>query len=329
MILVTGGAGFIGSALIWELNNHGHGDIVVSDRLGSESKWKNLSKRHFSRFVPKESLFAWLKDGGQHMSFDAVFHLGACSATTESNVDYLMQNNFNFSVKLWQYCAEFQVPFIYASSAATYGNGHLGFDDAAAVTPNLESLNPYGFSKLKFDQMVLSEVKAPPYWIGLRFFNVYGPQEYHKGSQASVMLHFSRQIRDLKKIKLFKSNHPNFLDGQQKRDFIYIKDVTKVLYHFFKARGQKSKSGIYNLGTGTARTFEDVAKACFAASGDQKYTVEFFPMPETLTNQYQNFTQAQVTKLRELGQYQAPLTSLEDGVYDYYNKYLLSKDPYL
>lgn len=328
MILITGGAGFIGSALIWHLNEIGIDNIVISDHLGSGNKWRNLAKRRFSKYISKDKLLPWLNQEGLEVSFDAIIHIGACSSTTETDVDYLIENNFNFSQNLWKYCTKYRIPLIYASSAATYGDGSHGFSDDPNITPRLVAMNPYGFSKLKFDQSILSTTYRPPFWVGLRFFNVYGPNEYHKGTQSSVMYHFLPQIKDRKIIRLFKSYRNDIKDGQQKRDFIYVKDIAKVIYHFFIRRYDEQISGIYNLGTGIARTFEDAAMACLKSANISNGTIEYIPMPEALKSQYQYYTQADTQKLRTLGGYTESFFSLEEGIEDYYRQYLLTEDQY-
>ena len=363
MMIVTGGAGFIGSALVWKLNGLGIRNVFVVDRMGQGAKWRNLAKRHFVGFAHKDAFSRGLAGEGlpgvSPRDVEAVFHLGASSSTVETDVDYLMTNNFNYSVQLWRWCVEHRIPFIYASSAATYGDGLKGFDDSASNADHLVPLNPYGFSKQKFDQWALAEAavgRAPPFWAGLKFFNVYGPQEYHKGGQASVVAPFLRQLRETGSIRLFKSHHPKYGDGLQKRDFIYVKDCVDIMWHLFSSR-VKAQPGLYNVGTGQARTWLDLATAVAAAVGEpasKKSTkpakisasqrtsrqstrrtaagpsfIRFIDMPESLRDQYQYHTEANLERLRSQGGYTAPLTKLEDGIRDYVKGYLLGADLYL
>ncbi len=328
MFIVTGGAGFIGSGLVWKLNEEGLRDIVIADRMGTGAKWKNLAKRRFSTVLHKNDLFKWLAEVGVRREVEAVFHLGASSATTETDVDYLMQNNLNYSINLWNFCAEYEVPFIYASSAATYGDKEKTFVDDPATMPSLKALNPYGFSKQKFDDWAMQQTNTPPFWAGLKFFNVYGPQEYHKGSQSSVVYQFVPQVKESGTIKLFKSYRDGVGHGEQKRDFVYVKDCIDVLWHLY-ANKNRAQSGIYNVGSGKARSFADLARATAKAMGKPETRLDFIDMPETLRSQYQYFTEASLTNLRERAGYQAPMTSIEDGVRDYVQKYLVADDPFL
>ena len=327
MILVTGGAGFIGSALIWALNQKGYRDIVVVDHLGLGSKWQNLSKRELDFVVPKDQFFTWLTAEEQRSSIEAVFHLGACSSTTERDADYLMQNNVLFSKRLWDYCTERNIPFLYASSAATYGAEELNFSDAPERIAELRPINKYGWSKQLFDGWALRQSKTPAAWFGFKFFNVYGPNEYHKGAQASVVYHAFPQVRERGKLKLFQSYRPDIAHGEQKRDFVYVKDVIKVMLHFWEKASQ-IPSGVYNLGTGQPRTFKDLGQAVFAALG-QTSNFDWIAMPESLRDQYQYFTAADLTRLRRDAGYVEAFTSLEAGVQDYVENYLLQADPYL
>ncbi len=328
MFIVTGGAGFIGSVLVWKLNQLGIDDIVIVDRLGSGAKWQNLVKRKFRRLLHKDEFHGWLRGEGARSMIDAVFHMGASSATTESDVDYLVRNNLNYSVALWDFCRENGVPFIYASSASTYGGGERGFSDADAKVAELRPQHPYGFSKQKFDQWALAQEAAPPRWAGLKFFNVYGPQEYHKGAQASVVHHWVPQIQATGRVRLFKSAKAGIADGEQKRDFVYVKDVVDVAWHCYRDH-RNARSGIYNVGTGAARTFLDLARATLAAMGKSPDAVDFFPMPEHLRSQYQYFTEADLTKLRAHAAYDRPFTTLEAGVDEYVRCFLAGEDPYL
>lgn len=328
MIIVTGGAGFIGSAMIWKLNQQGHDDILVVDQMGNGQKWRNLNKLKFATIFHKNELFDWLDNQGARANVDAVIHMGACSTTTETDLDYLVANNLNYSIWLWTYCMEYQIPFIYASSAATYGGGELGFEDDLEKINQLKPLNPYGFSKQKFDQWVLKQSKKPPFWAGLKFFNVYGPQEYHKGSQSSVVHQWLPQIKEHGSLKLFKSYRDDYRHGEQKRDFVYVKDCVDIMWHFYKEADQHA-SGIYNVGTGEARTFTDLAKSLFAAVGKTEAKFEFVEMPAQLMKQYQYFTQADLNRLRQDGGYKKPMTTIEQGVADYVGNYLLKDDPYL
>lgn len=331
MLIITGGGGFIGSATVWNLNQLGHDDILVVDRLGQGAKWQNLAKRRFRTVLHKDDLLTWLKADGAQQKITAVIHMGASSSTVETDVDYLMGNNLNYSIALWTFCAERRIPFIYASSASTYGDGAQGFDDSPQANEHLRPLHPYGFSKHRFDSWVLKHVSSggaqPPLWAGLRFFNVYGPQEYHKGSQGSVVFHFVPQVKETGSIKLFKSYKAGIADGEQKRDFVYIKDCVDVVTHFL-LNAKQVRSGIYNVGSGTARSFAEMAKAIFSAMHLPE-KLQFVPMPENLRPQYQYFTEANLTHLRAAGGYTKAFTRLEDGVHDYVCNYLLANDVYL
>lgn len=324
MIVVTGGAGFIGSAMIWQLNQAGYQNIISIDDLGTGSKWKNLVKRQFAFNVRIATGLKWLKKHADQI--EAVFHMGACSATTENDADYLMDNNVHYSRKIWKLCAKQKIPLIYASSAATYGSREEGFSDDHQSNHELRPINQYGWSKHVFDRWALSQKTAPDRWFGLKFFNVYGPNEYHKGAQASVGFHASKQIAESGTLKLFKSHRQEFSDGGQMRDFVYVKDITKIMLHLWQET--KAESGIYNLGTGVAASFSSLGEACFTASG-LPAKIKWIDMPEALRNQYQYFTQAELAKLREKAHYHSPLTALDAGIQDYYQNYLLTADPYL
>lgn len=321
MILVTGAAGFIGSALVKKLNDQGMTQLYLVDRLRDTSKWLNLRGLQYEEYIHADELF----NSENHRIFaglKAIYHLGACSSTTEKNVDFLMKNNVEFSKKLFSFAAQNQVPIVYASSAATYGDGEKGYNDQAIN--GLLPLNPYGYSKQLFDEWVLKQKRFPPAWYGLKFFNVYGPNEYHKGSMRSVVVQAFEQIRDTKKVKLFKSYLPDFKDGEQKRDFVYVKDVVDVMLNLMKAG---NNSGIYNVGTGVARTFKDLAVATFKAMNIET-NIEFIEMPDNLKKQYQYFTEANMTKLSEtLPGFK--FHSLEEGVGDYVRNYLNTTNPYI
>lgn len=324
MIVVTGGAGFIGSALIWGLNECGEDNIVVVDKLGIRDKWKNLVKRNFQYTVNTDEFLSWLDANPERPR--AIFHMGACSATTERDADFLMENNFHYTRKLWEYCVKKDVPFIYASSAATYGSMEEGFKDDHGEVNHLRPINKYGWSKQLFDRWALKQEAKPSQWYGLKFFNVYGPQEYHKGAQASVVFHAFPQIKESGQLRLFQSYRPNVEHGEQSRDFVYVKDVVKVMLHLWQSG--KAESGIYNIGTGTARSFKDLGSSAFAAL-NKPAQFEWFPMPESIRNQYQYYTKADLTKLRSQGGYQDSFYSLEEGVEDYICGYLVKDDPYL
>jgi ADP-L-glycero-D-manno-heptose 6-epimerase len=322
MIIVTGGAGFIGSALIAALNKRGINDILVVDRLGSDQRWKNLVNLSFADYIDKEEFLEMVAEDVLPFSVDAVFHLGACSSTTETDVSFLMDNNFEYTKQLAQWSADENIRLIYASSAATYGDGSQGFRDNEEKLEMLRPLNPYGYSKQLFDLWakrngLLTKI------VGLKYFNVFGPNEYHKAEMRSFVLKAFEQINATGKVRLFKSHRPDYKDGEQKRDFLYIKDAVDMTLFFFD---NPKTAGIYNLGAGVARSWNDLAKAVFAAMG-KKPNIEYIDMPDSVRNQYQYFTEADITKLRSAG-YKKQITPLEESVKDYVS-YYLTQDAYL
>ena len=319
MLLITGAAGFIGSYLIKKLNEAGYNDLILVDDFSRPDKKRNLEGKIYRERVHRDFLSIWFK--ARHKDIDAVFHIGARTDTTEQDVAIFNRLNLHYSEMLWQLCTEFQIPLLYAGSAATYGLGELGYADDHALIPQLKPLNPYGWSKQDFDVWVLARIREgnmPPHWAGFKFFNVYGPNEYHKGRMASVIFHTARQIKATGGMKLFRSHRPDFRDGEQSRDFIYVKDVAAVLLHFFE---KKPANGIYNLGTGKARTFWDLATGTFRALGLEP-NITFVDTPEDIRDTYQYFTEADMRKMRESAGYHAPFHSLEDGIADYIGNYL-------
>lgn len=323
MIIVTGATGFIGSNLLADLNRSGHDDIVIVDWMGTGEKWKNIAKHRFTDFVFPQDFAEFLAKTTAPV--EAVFHLGAISATTATDGDEVVRNNLQFSMRLWNWCAAKRVPFFYASSAATYGDGAQGFDDTEDIA-RLRPLNLYGWSKQAFDRWALAEVakgSAPPRWAGFKFFNVYGPNEYHKGDMMSIVSKNHARVMAREPIHLFKSHHPDFKDGEQLRDFVYVKDCCKVMAWFMDDARQND---IYNLGTGSARSFRDLIEAVGTACGI-KPDIQYIPMPENLRGKYQYFTQAAMQKLRAAG-YVAGFHSLEEGVGDYIRGYLNNADAF-
>jgi ADP-L-glycero-D-manno-heptose 6-epimerase len=315
MIIITGAAGFIASNLITKLNEAQFKDLVLVDDFSHPKKNRNFENKTFSSKVEREEFIPWLKENHRFVEF--VFHLGARTDTTEFDKDIFDRLNLNYSKAVWNTCVEFGLPLIYASSAATYGMGEHGYDDSEHIIDQLEPLNPYGESKNEFDKWVVQQERKPFFWAGLKFFNVYGPNEYHKGRMASVVYHAFNQIRKTGKMNLFRSHNPEFRDGEQKRDFIYVKDVTDVLYFLMINR---QESGIFNLGTGKARTFYDLVSSTFKAMG-LPVNIEFIDTPEDIRDKYQYFTEARMEKLRSAG-YARPFSSLEQGVTDYVKNYL-------
>lgn len=327
MIVVTGGAGFIGSNLLRGLEARGLHDLVVIDRLGTDEKWRNIAKRELAAVVPPEECFAFLD--AHAAEIEAIFHLGAISSTTETDADLINQSNFALTLKLFDWCAWRGARLIYASSAATYGDGAAGFDDDGSLEAlaKLQPLNAYGWSKHATDRRIARLVEKggplPPQWVGLKFFNVYGPNEYHKGGQKSVVAHILPQIEATGRARLFKSYHPDYADGGQVRDFVWVGDIVEIMLW---AYDHPAVSGIFNAGSGQARSFADLAKAVFAAL-NRAPDIEFIDMPESLRSKYQYFTEARMDRLRAAG-YDKPLTTLEDGVAAYVRDYLLREDPY-
>ncbi|MFH1051579.1 MAG: ADP-glyceromanno-heptose 6-epimerase [bacterium] len=321
MLVLTGGAGFIGSCLLKKLNDEGISEIIVVDRLGEADKWKNLVGKKFARFIHKDNFLEQLFDSALDESLEAIIHLGACSTTTERDADYIFENNLNYSIELATYAAENNIRFIYASSAATYGDGSHGYSEANSE--ELRPMNVYGLSKHFFDRWVIDH-ELESTFTGLKFFNVFGPNEYHKGEMASMIYKSFSQIENLGKVHLFKSNSPDFKDGEQKRDFIYVKDAVEVLWKILTIN---KFSGIYNLGTGNARTWNDLVDSVFHALGKEP-KIEYIDMPESLSNQYQNFTQADMKKLNR-SKAKFKFDSLENNIEDYVKNYLIKEWKYL
>lgn len=323
MLLVTGGAGFIGSNIVAALNEAGRSDVAVSDVLGHDGKWKNLAKRQLADFVPPADLADWLK--GRRL--DAVFHMGAISETTATDGDLVMDTNFRLSLRLLDWCTENRVPFIYASSAATYGDGAQGFadDPSLAALKQLRPMNLYGWSKHLFDLVVLERAargeRLPPQWAGLKFFNVFGPNEYHKGTMASVLARRFDDIKAGRVVQLFKSHRDGIADGDQRRDFIYIDDVVRVITWLFAT---PAVSGLFNVGTSQARSFRDLILAAYSALGTPPQ-IEYIDMPEQIRGSYQYFTESEGDRLRAAG-YNGGFTPLEDAVASYVRGYLDAGD---
>lgn len=315
MIVVTGAAGFIGSVLVSRLNKENFKDIVLVDDFTKTEKLTNLENKNYSAKIQRTEFFTWLKNN--HKFVQIVFHIGARTDTTEFNKSIFDELNYTYSQNVWKACVEYGLPLIYASSAATYGNGEYGYEDNEKIIPQLKPLNPYGESKNNFDIWALEQKNKPYFWTGLKFFNVFGPNEYHKGRMASVVFHAFNQIKTTSKIKLFRSHKEGYNDGEQKRDFIYVKDVVNVLHFLMNNR---KNSGIYNLGTGHARTFIDLANSTFSAM-KLKPNIEFIDTPIDIRDKYQYFTEAKMEKLKSIG-YNMPFTSLEDAIIDYINNYL-------
>lgn len=314
MIIVTGGAGFIGSCVVRTLNDAGINDIIIVDNIASTDKWLNMRNKKYIKYVHKSK---FLEELPSYKNVEAIIHMGAQSSTTEKDFDYLWNNNFEYTKTLWNYCTEKQISFIYASSAATYGNGELGFDDRMDID-QLRPLNGYGYSKQLFDQWVKHQaVDCPKQHVGLKFFNVYGPNEYFKGSMASMVFHGYKQIKECGKIKLFKSCNPDYKDGEQLRDFVYVKDISSVIFWLLQ---NKSVSGLFNVGTGKAQSFKELATATFYALNLEP-NIEYIDMPEHLKEKYQYYTQANMVKLRLAG-YDKEFSNLEEGVGDYVREYL-------
>ena len=323
MIVITGAAGFIGSIVASELNNKGYNDLILVDDFSKKEKERNYIDLKYKSLVDRNIFFDWFKEN--HEDVDFVVHLGARTDTTEFDWNVFLKLNVDYTETMFALCSEYQIPLVYASSAATYGNGELGYDDSHDIVEKLQPLNPYGRSKNEVDKWILKQEKQPPFWAGLKFFNVYGPNEYHKGRMASVIFHSFNQINATGKVKLFRSHRPDFADGQQLRDFIYVKDIASVIIFMIASSQQPTanslKSGIYNLGTGKARSFYDLAANTFKAMG-KDVNIEFIDIPEDIRDKYQYFTEANMDKLRNAG-YDKEFTSLEDGVEDYVKNYLM------
>jgi ADP-L-glycero-D-manno-heptose 6-epimerase len=321
MIVITGAAGFIGSCLASRLNQDGFKDLVLVDDFTPESKKANWERLQYSALVNRSEFFIWAKDKANLIQF--VFHIGARTDTTEFDTTILNQLNVEYSKQIWQLCVEGGIPLVYASSAATYGMGEHGFDESYQQMPLLKPLNPYGQSKLDFDLWAIQQKEQPFFWAGFKFFNVYGPNEYHKGRMASVILHAYNQILEHKQLKLFKSHRSDYAHGEQKRDFVYVKDLINVLVYFMHHR---KDSGIYNLGSGMANTFNDLAACTFKAL-DQPLAIDYIDTPLDIRDKYQYYTCANMSKLYSIGYPQA-FTTLEEGVKDYVCNYLMKGQYY-
>lgn len=317
MIVVTGAAGFIASCLISKLNEEGYFSIVAVDDFSRPEKEANYLHKKIFKKVDRKEFPAWLEKNQRETEF--VFHLGARTDTTEQSVELFNELNLDYSKAVWKICTQYQIPLVYASSAATYGNREFGYSDDVSGLKNLKPLNPYGQSKHDFDLWVMEQESTPFFWAGLKFFNVYGPNEYHKGKMASVIFHAFNQIKATGKMKLFESHKEGIAHGHQKRDFVYVKDVVSVCYWLMHNRKHPS---IYNLGSGTARTFLDLATGTFKAM-ELEPIIDFIPTPIEIRNSYQYFTEAEMSKLKGIG-YPYPFTDLESGINEYVRKYLTS-----
>ena len=322
-VLVTGGAGFIGSAFVWKLNQQNITDILIVDNLNTSSKWKNLVNLKFSDYCHKDQFLPMIENGKMPAEVTAIIHMGACSATTEKDADYLMENNYRYTKKLAEWCLKTKSRFIYASSAATYGNGDFGFSDNDEFIQKLQPLNMYGYSKHLFDLWSLQN-KVSDKMVGLKFFNVFGPNEYHKGDMASVIFKSFHQIKENGQVNLFKSYRENIGHGEQKRDFVYVKDCVEVMWWLLN---NEQVNGIFNLGTGKARHWNDLVKATFS-SMNKPTNIQYIEMPESIRNAYQYFTEADMSKLTHSG---CPVNfrSLEESIHDYVTNYLLKPNPHL
>jgi ADP-L-glycero-D-manno-heptose 6-epimerase len=327
MIVITGGAGFIGSNLVAALEERGEGDLVVCDRLGHDDKWRNLGKRALRALLPPEALFAFLDEHAREI--DAIFHLGAISSTTETDADLIIASNFTLSQRLWDWCSATETRFLYASSAATYGDGSAGFDDDGTpeALARLRPLNAYGWSKHLFDRHVARLLerhgKRPAQWAGLKFFNVYGPNEYHKGSMRSVVAQVEPRAARGEPARLFRSHRAGIPHGGQKRDFVYVRDCVDMMLWLYD---HGAVNGLFNIGSGAARSFADLAAAVYRALGVEPQ-IEFIDTPAEIRDKYQYFTEARMERLRAAG-YDRPMTTLEEGVRDYVQTYLAAADPY-
>lgn len=317
MIIVTGGAGFIGSAIVWRLNTLGNNNVIIVDELGTTDKWKNLVGLKFQEFIHKDDFISAVVEDTVEFPIEAIIHMGANSSTTEKDADHLLSNNYLYTQELAKYSLSKKIRFIYASSAATYGDGSLGFVDDESKLETLRPLNMYGYSKQLFD-LWAKKNKVLDKIAGVKFFNVYGPNEYHKGDMRSVVHKAFEQVRDTGKVRLFKSLHPKYKDGEQMRDFVYIKDAVDMTLYFLE---HPDKNGIFNVGAGKARTWNDLVTALFHAVG-KSVNIEYIDLPENLREKYQYFTEANLSKIKSAG-YSEPTISLEDGVSDYVKNYLL------
>lgn len=316
MIVITGAAGFIASCLVAKLNKEGHTNLVLVDDFSREEKQANYLGKQYLQLVERNGFLEWFEQNAPSVNF--IYHIGARTDTTEFNTAIFDELNVNYTKAIWNTCTQHFIPMVYASSAATYGLGEFGYDDDESKISSLKPLNPYGDSKNEFDKWALSQGLTPPKWVGFKFFNVYGPNEFHKGRMASVIFHAFNQIREKGNVRLFRSHNPDYADGGQLRDFVYVKDVVDVLYF---AHETAVKSGIYNLGSGKARTFLDLANATFKALGKTP-EIAFMDTPADIRDKYQYFTEANMSKLIAQG-YAKPFTSLEEGVEDYVTNYLV------
>jgi ADP-L-glycero-D-manno-heptose 6-epimerase len=316
MIVVTGAAGFIGSNLISRLNRSGYSDILLVDDFSRPDRERNYKGKRYTALLDRRDFPGWIRE--HHRQVQMIVHLGARTDTAEISWEVFLELNLNYSKEIFKLCVEFGLPLIYASSAATYGLGEHGYVDSHDVVPELQPLNPYGRSKNEFDRWVLEQERRPFFWAGLKFFNVYGPNEYHKGRMASVVYHAFNQIRETGEMKLFRSHHPGIRDGEQSRDFIYVVDVVDVILFLMEKR---SGSGLYNLGTGKARSFRDLVTQTFRAMGREP-AISFIDTPRDIRDKYQYFTEAEMSKLREAG-YMGVFTSLEDGIDLYVKNFLI------